>query len=54
MFKLLRIISEKEALLSSALTACVTAMIFIHFEYGFDIELYRGAIYKMWAGDTDF
>ncbi len=54
MFILLRINSKEKMLLSLAITTGVTLMIFILFEYGFDIELYRGAIYKMWAGDTDF
>ena len=54
MFILLRIVSKEEILLSLAITTGVTLMIFILFEYGFDIELYRGAIYRIWAGDADF
>ena len=54
MFILLRIISKEEMLLSLAITTGVTLMIFILFEYGFDIELCRGAIYTIWAGDADF
>ncbi len=34
-------------------TAGVTLMIFILFEYVLDIELYRGVIYTIWAGDAD-
>ena len=54
MFILLRIISKEEMLLSLAITTGVTLMIFILFEYGFDIELHRGAIYRIWVGDADF
>ncbi len=54
MFILLRIISREEMLLCLAITAGVTLMIFILFEYGFDIELHRGAIFRIWAGATGF
>ena len=30
----------------------VTVVIFLLFELGFDIELHRGAIFRIWAGDA--
>ncbi len=52
MFVLLRLISKEEILFSLALAAGVTVVIFLLFELGFDIELHRGAIFRMWAGDA--
>ncbi len=52
MFILLRIVSKEKMSLSLAITASVTLMIFILFELGFDIELHRGAIFKIWASYT--
>ncbi len=52
MFVLLRLISKEEILFSVALSAGVTVVIFLLFELGFDIELHRGAIFRIWAGDT--
>ena len=52
MFILLRLISKEEMLFSLALTAGVTIVIFVLFELGFDIELHRGAIFRIWAGDA--
>ncbi len=54
MFIMLRIVSKEKMLLSLAITTGVTLMIFILFELGFDIELHRGAIYRIWAGDADY
>ena len=48
MFILLRVVSREKILLSLAITTGVTLMIFILFELGFDIELHRGAIFKIW------
>ena len=50
MFILLRIISKENIVVSLAITAGVTIIIFFLFEYGFDIELHRGLIYRIWAG----
>ena len=52
LFILLRVVSREKMLLSLAITAGVTIMIFILFELGFDIELHRGAIFKIWAAQT--
>jgi hypothetical protein len=52
MFILLRLVSKEEILFSLALSAGVTIVIFLLFELGFDIELHRGAIFRIWAGDT--
>ena len=52
MFVLLRLISKEEILFSLALSAGVTVVIFLLFELGFDIELHRGAIFRIWAGDA--
>ncbi len=52
MFILLRLISKEELLFSLVLTTGVTIVIFVLFELGFDIELHRGAIFRIWAGDA--
>lgn len=36
--------------LALILAACTTAVVFVVFEYGFQIELYRGLIYRWFAG----
>lgn len=36
--------------LALILAACTTAAVFVVFEYGFQIELYRGLIYRWFAG----
>ena len=52
MFVLLRFVSREGILFSLALTAGVTVVIFLMFELGFDIELHRGAIFRIWDGDS--
>jgi hypothetical protein len=52
MFILLRLVSKEDMLFSLALSAGVTIVIFLLFELGFDIELHRGAIFRIWAGDA--
>ena len=52
MFVLLRLVSREGILFSLALTAGVTVVIFLMFELGFDIELHRGAIFRIWDGDS--
>jgi len=54
MFVLLRLVSKEQILFSLALSAAVTVVIFLLFELGFDIELHRGAIFRIWAGDALF
>ncbi len=52
MFILLKFVSKEEMFFSLALSAGVTLVIFMLFELGFDVELHRGAIFKIWAGDA--
>jgi hypothetical protein len=54
MFVLLRLVSKEQMLFSLALSIGVTVVIFLLFELGFDIELHRGAIFRIWAGDALF
>ena len=50
MFMLLRNVSKKDPLFALAVAASVTLVLFVLFEVGFDIELYRGWIYRAFAG----
>ena len=50
MFVLLRVVSGERWMLSILITVGVTAVIFVLFEYGFNIELYRGYVYRLFAG----
>lgn len=50
MFILLYLVSEEELILSVSVTAVVTLLIYLLFEFIFNIELYRGLIYRIWAG----
>jgi hypothetical protein len=50
MFVLLRLISKESWTLSLLISIGVTAIIFFLFEHGFNIELYRGLIYKLVSG----
>lgn len=50
MFILMKEVSEEKVVLSVSVTAGVTLALFLLFELGFEIELYRGLIYRIWAG----
>lgn len=50
MFVLLRLISKESTKLSLLISIGVTVIIYLLFEHGFNIELYRGLIYKLWSG----
>jgi len=50
MFMLLRNVSKKDPIFALAVATSVTLVLFILFEVGFDIELYRGLIYRAFAG----
>lgn len=54
MFALLRIVCKERLELSLALTLGMTAAIFLVFELGFDIELHRGAIFRILSSDIGF
>ena len=50
MFILLKFVKGKEVFFALAVSASVTLILFILFEIGFDIELYRGLIYRALNG----
>lgn len=50
MFVLLKLVSKESARVSVLTSAGVTASIYFLFEHGFNIELYRGMIYKLLSG----
>lgn len=50
MFILMYLVAEEELVLSLSVTAVVTLLIYLLFEFVFNIELYRGLIYRIWAG----
>lgn len=50
MFVLLRLISKESLDLSLLISIGVTISIYFLFEHGFNIELYRGLIFKLWSG----
>jgi hypothetical protein len=50
MFVLLRLISKESWKLSLLISIGVTAIIYFLFEHGFNIELYRGLIFKLLSG----
>lgn len=50
MFVLVRLVSKEDKLLSVLTSTGVTVVIFFLFERGFNIELYRGLIYKLVSG----
>ena len=50
MFLLLKVVSKKEATLALAIAASVTLVLYILFEIVFDIELYRGLVYRIING----
>lgn len=47
MFLLLYVVAKESLRLSIIVTVAVTAFIYILFEHGFNIELYRGLLYRM-------
>ena len=47
MLTLLRLISKESWALSLTITVVVTALIYMLFEHGFNIELYRGYVFRM-------
>ncbi len=49
-FILTRLIAKERLMLSLITTAVITLIIYAAFEIGFDIELYRGLVYRYWAG----
>lgn len=50
MYFLLNLISKESKLLSALVSTGVTAILYILFEIGFNIELYRGLIYNFLSG----
>lgn len=50
MFILMKEVSGEKVVLSASVTAGVTLALYLLFELGFEIELYRGLIYRIWAG----
>lgn len=54
MFILMYLVAEEDLVLSLSITAIVTLLIYCLFEYVFSIELYRGLIYRIWAGYSVF
>jgi hypothetical protein len=50
MFVLMRLVSKESWKLSLLISVGVTAVVYFLFEHGFNIELYRGLIYKLWSG----
>jgi len=50
MFLLLKIVSKKDTTLALAIAGSVTLALFILFEIAFDIELYRGLLYRFFHG----
>lgn len=50
MFVLLHFVSKENLRLSLLISIGVTAIIYLLFEHGFNIELYRGLVYKSWSG----
>ena len=52
MFVLMRWIAKEKLWLSIAIAAGVTLLIFVLFEHGFNIELYRGYLFKLLSRAT--
>jgi hypothetical protein len=50
MFMLLYLVAGEKLVLSLSVSGGVTLMVFALFEHIFGIELYRGMIYRIWAG----
>ena len=50
MFFLMYLVAEEKLLLSLIISVVVTIIIYMLFEHLFNIELYRGLIFRIWAG----
>jgi len=50
MYVLLNVISKESKLLSALVSTGVTAILYVLFEIGFNIEMYRGLIYNFLSG----
>ncbi len=50
MFFLMNLISEEELPISIIVSVVVTLVIYLLFEHLFNIELYRGLVYRIWMG----
>lgn len=50
MFMLLYMVSEEKLSISISIPVVVTLVIYVLFEHVFNIPLYRGMIYRVWAG----
>lgn len=50
MFFLMYLVAEEKLTLSIIVAVAVTIIIYMLFEHLFNIELYRGLIYRIWAG----
>lgn len=50
MFLLMRGVAGEPVVLSAWVAVVVTLGLYLLFELGFEIELYRGLIYRIWAG----
>ena len=50
MYILLNVISKESKLLSALVSTGVTAILYVLFEIGFNIELFRGLIYNLLSG----
>lgn len=50
MFILLRFVAKERLQLSLLISSGVTVIIYLLFEHGFNIELYRGFAYELWTG----
>lgn len=50
MFFLMHLVAEEKLSLSLITSVVVTVVIYMLFEHLFNIELYRGLIYRVWAG----
>ncbi|MBL1435043.1 MAG: hypothetical protein COB08_002435 [Rhodobacteraceae bacterium] len=50
MFLLMRVVAKERLVLTLIIVFCITAILFVLFEYGFDIKLYRGLIHRYFSG----
>lgn len=53
-FLLTRVLARERLILAVVVTLATAALIFVIFEYGFNIELYRGLLFRYFAGYRDF
>ena len=53
-FILMRLVAKESLVMSLAVTVITTALIFVLFEIGFNVELYRGLVWRYFAGYRDF